>query len=190
MNYKELVNALDMIWEEKPRLDIRACRDQAYHLLDSVHNDFIDYAFVNLNEQISDLITEINDDDIDIIEDALEEAASDAIFLGLDLYLGYILAAKGRLTATGHSPAKSEKIFKAIETKELQLEILERYDLVPLILQDYTADRLDFLVEEIPSLGKCAWSKVEGLRQTLLALSTTSFLITVIHMEDMYSFKA
>lgn len=183
MEYKDLMDALDMVWAEKPRLDILACREQAYQLLNSVLQVLTDYTDVTLNEQISELSLDLEDRDFDIMEDALEDAAHDSIFLGIDLYLGWSLATHGRLTAVCNSPAQPEVVFKGLESKELQLEILAKYDLIPLILQDYTLERLDQLVEDAPGLQDCAWAKIEGLRQTLLAVSTTSFLISVIHFD-------
>ncbi len=185
MNYAEIMNALDMIWTEEPRLDIRACRDQAYDLLDSVLSDFADYTWITLNQQLDELIDELGQDEIDSIEDAIDDSAG----YGIDLYLGCILVTNGRLTASSFKPARTEQVLKAIEHEELQLEIMERYDLIPLIFQDYSLNKLDDLLQQIPLLSQQPWSHIDGLRQGLMAVAMTSFLIAAIHLEDLYNFK-
>jgi hypothetical protein len=185
MNYSDIMNALDMIWHEEPRLDILACRDQAYSLLNSVLNDFADYTWVTLNQQLEDLLDEFSEAETDAIEEAIDDSAG----YGIDLYLGCVLGANGRLTASSYKAAETDNVLKAIEHEELQLQILERYELVPLILQDYSLNRLDDLLEQIPQLNVQNWTQIDGLRQGLMAVAITSFLIAAIHLENLYDFE-
>lgn len=184
MEYQTIMDALDMIWDEKPRLDIRACRDEAYNLLDSVLEDFSDYIWNALNQDLPDLLNDLEEEDFEVIVDGV----ADAIGFGVDLYLGSVLAAKGKLTATGQKMANIEKIFAAMERKELHISIIERFDLVPLILRDYSVDLVESLTEEIDGFAEFPWSQVDSLRQVLLAAATTSFIFTAIHLENLYSF--
>lgn len=180
--YTEIINALEMIWSDQPRLDIRACRDEAFNLLDPVVENFLDFSWAALSEQLTDLFAEFNEEALDDIEATVVDAAS----YGLDLYLATILAENGRLTATGLKPARTEKLLKVIEQEELQSAILERYDLIPLIIQDYALDCLADLAEDVPDFSDQQWSQVNALRQGITAVATTTFLITAIHLENLY----
>lgn len=182
MNYQALMAAMDMIWDEKPRLDIRACRDEAYTLLDAVLEDFTDYIWIALNEDLGEMLDQMKEDDVEVVVDAV----ADAVGFGVDLYLAENLAAKGKLTATGGKKASTETVFAAMEQKELHVSIIERSDLTPIILRDYSIDLMESLSEEITSLGDFTWSLVNNLRQMLLSAATTSFVFTAIHLEDLY----
>ncbi len=186
MEYQRLMSALDMVWDEKPRLDVRACRDEAYSLLDRVLRDFTDYTWTALNEELTDMLDNLTEDDIEVIGDAVSESVS----FGLDLYLGCVLASDGKLTSSGRKAAQTEKVFQALEQTELHTEIIERYDLVPVILRDYAGDILDSLAEEIEDLGLSPWNQVDSLRQLLLNAATTSFIFTAVHLGNLYQAKA
>ncbi len=186
MEYQSLMSALDMIWDEKPRLDVRACRDEAYSLLEAVLRDFTDYTWIALSEELAEMLDDLTEDDLDIIGDAVSESVA----FGLDLYLGCVLASEGRLTSSGRKAAQTKKVFQALEQSELQAKIFERYDLAPVILRDYSGDILASLAEEIEDLGLSPWNQVDSLRQLLLNAATTSFIFTAIHLGNLYQAKA
>lgn len=181
MTYQELMHALNMIWDEKPRLDIRASRDEAYNLLDPALQDLSEYTWACINEMLEEgVLSQVSEEQVD----EFEEAINDAMSFGVDLYLACALASAGRLTATGRSQVDTEEVLKIVEDPELQLSILEKYELVPLLLRDFAFDRLDNLTEFVPDLLEVSWAEVNEVRQNLLALATTSFLVAAIHLGD------
>ncbi|MDA8442207.1 MAG: hypothetical protein M0Z55_07510 [Peptococcaceae bacterium] len=186
MNYSEIIQALDMVWEDKPRLDILACREEAYNLLDPALQDLSEFTWNSLQEQLIDNVAELGDEDIADIE----EAVTDSVGFGVDIYLSCILASTGRLVSTGHKSVQTDEVLKVIEKPELQVTIMERFELVPLILRDFAQERLEALIAQISGLAELPWELVDSLRQSILALATTTFLISAVHLENSYPAQA
>jgi hypothetical protein len=183
VKHNQLSDALDDLYKDQPRLDIRSGRDRMFEIIGSALEEYVDFIW----EQIEDNNTIIQE-----LPHKISREINDKLFFaagyGVDIYLAVRLAEDSKLHLPKLEKAQFDLLIEAIRDDIYEEQLSERHEIAYLITT-VTSNIITGLIDDFPAMGEGKWKDVEEIRLVLEMLIRTGVLFTMIHWENLYPAK-
>lgn len=180
VKHNQLSEALDSLYEDQPRLDIRSGRDRMFEIMGPALEEYVDFIWEQVEEN-NTVVQELPHKITREIYDKFFYAAG----YGVDLYLAVRLAEDLKLHLPKLTKAKFDSLIQAIQDDDYEEELSEKHE-VSFLISTVTNNLLTGLTDEFPVIGEEPWNDVEEIRRVLEMVTRTGFLFAMIHWENLY----